>query len=88
VQPAQAAALLAGELGLPPSAASHSLTNLRAPEPFDMPHILAQQNIGDTFYRLGIVDTKIDVRLACPRHTTSPSELPVARASALPGAQL
>jgi len=88
VQPAQAAALLAGELGLPPSAASHSLTNLRVPEPFDAPHILAQQNIADTFYRLGIVDTKIDVRLACPRRVTSASELPLVRGSAPPGAMI
>jgi sulfonate transport system substrate-binding protein len=87
VQPAQAAALLAGELGLPPSAASHSLTNLRVPEPFDAPHILAQQNIADTFHRLGIVDTRIDVRLACSRRTAHGRELPVARTTP-PGAQL
>jgi sulfonate transport system substrate-binding protein len=74
VQPGQAAAMLAAELDLPPSAASASLLNIRAPEPFDVAHTLAQQNIADTFHRLGIVDTRIDVKRACWRHPASVRE--------------
>ena len=81
VQPGQAAAMLAAELDLPPLAASASLLNIRAPEPFDVAHTLAQQNIADTFYRLGIVDTRIDVKRACWRHPASVREHPLTRGS-------
>jgi len=69
VQPGQAVSLMAAELGLPLSAASDSLANMRAPEAFDSAHVLAQQNIADTFHRLGIVDARIDVKLACWRRS-------------------
>jgi aliphatic sulfonates family ABC transporter substrate-binding protein len=84
VQPARAATLLATELGLPPSAASQNLLHMRAPEAFDTAHVLAQQNIADTFHRLGIVDTRIDVKLACWQRTRSVP--PAARERARPGA--
>jgi aliphatic sulfonates family ABC transporter substrate-binding protein len=62
-----AAKLLASALDLPLSAAGPSLGGARAPEPFDASHMLAQQSIADTFYRLGLVDAKIDVTRACWR---------------------
>jgi aliphatic sulfonates family ABC transporter substrate-binding protein len=62
-----AALLLASALDLPLSAAGPSLGGARAPEPFDASHMLAQQNIADTFHRLGLVDAKIDVTRACWR---------------------
>jgi len=66
-----AAKLLSSALQLPPAAVSCSLGAARAPEPFDGAHIRSQQRIADTFHRLGLVDTTIDVARACwpPRAT-------------------
>jgi aliphatic sulfonates family ABC transporter substrate-binding protein len=77
-----ATGLLAAALSLPPTAAGPILAGARAPEPFDACHRLSQQNIADTFHRLGLVETKIDVAAACWRPaatakaTASPSGRP------------
>jgi sulfonate transport system substrate-binding protein len=88
VAPGQAAMLLAAELDLPSTAAETCLANIGAPQPFDSAHALAQQNIADTFHRLGIVDTRIDVTRARWLRAASPSSSPAARSRELAGARI
>jgi aliphatic sulfonates family ABC transporter substrate-binding protein len=80
--PEAASGLLSRALDLPPSAALQSLADARAPERFDATHLRAQQNIADTFHRLGLVDEPIDVSRACwPREPVVPA---ISAASARP----
>jgi aliphatic sulfonates family ABC transporter substrate-binding protein len=82
LHPEAASALLSRALDLPPSAAMSSLADARAPERFDLTHLRAQQNIADTFHRLGLVDEAIDVSRACwPR-------VPMAQAPAAASARV
>jgi len=60
-----AASLLASALEVPLTAAGQSFASVRAPEPFDRVHLAAQQNLADTFRRLGLVDAPVDVTRAC-----------------------
>jgi sulfonate transport system substrate-binding protein len=60
-----AATLLASALDLPLRAAMPHLGEARAPELFDATHTNSQQSIADTFHRLGLLDTQIDVARAC-----------------------
>jgi sulfonate transport system substrate-binding protein len=74
-----AANLLATTLDLPLTAAFPRLANSRAPEPFDGSHLLAQQNIADTFQRLGLIDTTLDISRAWTPLTAASKRIAVER---------